>query len=196
MVPSAPDAPPRRARRFAVLILAAVVGILSVSPVLNMLSPSQAMNASFEPFHLVNTYGAFGSIQRERMTVVFQGTEDHSPASARWADYEYKCQPVNTAKRPCWLSPYQLRLDWQAWFLPFSDARSEPWTLQLAAKLLQADRPTLGLFAADPFGGRRPRFVRATLYRYRFTKPGESADWWARERVGEYLPPVALSPTP
>jgi hypothetical protein len=193
LVPAAPDAAPRRARRVAALALAVVVGVLSVPPVLNMLSPAQAMNASFEPFNLVNTYGAFGSIQRERMTVVFQGTEDAAPGpSTRWTDYEYECQPVDPAKRPCWLSPYQLRLDWQVWFLPFSAASSEPWTLRLALKLLEADRPTLALFAVDPFGGRRPRFVRATLYRYRFTRPGESG-WWAREPEGEYLPPLSLS---
>ncbi len=193
--PAGPDPAPRRGRRIAVLILAGVVGLLSVRPVLNMISPRQAMNASFEPFYLVNTYGAFGSVQRERLTVVFQGTEDAAHgASARWVDYDYKCQPVDPARRPCWLSPYQLRLDWQAWFLPFYEPGGESWVTALMAKLLAADRATLGLFAADPFDGRRPRFVRAMLYRYRFTRPGESRDWWVREPVGEYLPPVALSP--
>jgi hypothetical protein len=28
--------------------------------VLNLLSPKQTMNTSFEPFRIVNTYGAFG----------------------------------------------------------------------------------------------------------------------------------------
>ena len=34
------------------------------------------MNASFEPLHLVNTYGAFGSITRERYEIVIEGTND------------------------------------------------------------------------------------------------------------------------
>jgi acyl-coenzyme A thioesterase PaaI-like protein len=38
-----------------------------------MISPGQLMNASFEPFHLVNTYGAFGSVGRERHEIVFEG---------------------------------------------------------------------------------------------------------------------------
>src|SRR5690348_5147419 len=37
-----------------------LVLVLSYQPVRNLLSRHQAMNASFEPLHLVNTYGAFG----------------------------------------------------------------------------------------------------------------------------------------
>ena len=43
---------------------------------MNMLSSRQMMNASFEPLHLVNTYGAFGSITRERYEIVIEGTDD------------------------------------------------------------------------------------------------------------------------
>ena len=45
---------------------------------MNMLSPQQEMNASFEPLHLVNTYGAFGSITRPRYEVIIEGTHDAS----------------------------------------------------------------------------------------------------------------------
>jgi hypothetical protein len=51
------------------------------------------------------------------------------------------------------------------------------------------------LLGRDPFAGDPPRFVRAHLYRYRFTTRRERAvtgHWWARERVGEFLPPVTL----
>ena len=34
------------------------------------------MNSSFEPLHLVNTYGAFGSVTRERREIVIEGTDD------------------------------------------------------------------------------------------------------------------------
>nr|MBC9864577.1 putative membrane protein [Mycobacterium pseudoshottsii] len=43
-----------------VLIFAATVLVLSYWPARNMLSPRQRMNMSFNPVHLVNTYGAFG----------------------------------------------------------------------------------------------------------------------------------------
>ena len=68
---------PRRlgvAAATAVLALTAVVLVLSWFPVRNLLSPNQKMNASFDPFRLVNTYGAFGSVSRERYEVVVEGT--------------------------------------------------------------------------------------------------------------------------
>ncbi len=48
----------------AVLALTAVVVVLSYRPVRNLVSKRQAMNASYNPWHFVNTYGAFGSITR------------------------------------------------------------------------------------------------------------------------------------
>src|SRR6185503_7269791 len=66
-----------------------VVG-LSIRPARNLLSRNQMMNASFEPLHLVNTYGAFGSVSRERYEVVLEGTKDSvvTPATV-WAEYEF-----------------------------------------------------------------------------------------------------------
>jgi hypothetical protein len=34
------------------------------------------MNRSFDPLHLVNTYGAFGVMGREHFEIVFAGTSD------------------------------------------------------------------------------------------------------------------------
>jgi hypothetical protein len=51
-------------QRFATYGLAALVALLSVPPVLNMLSPGQLMNTAFNPLQIVNTYGAFGSITK------------------------------------------------------------------------------------------------------------------------------------
>src|SRR5207244_5742003 len=50
--------------------VATVLGVLSIRPALNLVSPNQRMNASFDPLHLVNTYGAFGSITKVRHEVV------------------------------------------------------------------------------------------------------------------------------
>ena len=55
-------------------LLAVVVAVLSIRPVANMLSPRQIMNRTFNPLHLVGTYGAFGGITRRRYEVVVEGT--------------------------------------------------------------------------------------------------------------------------
>ena len=57
-------------------IVAIVIAILSIQPALNMVSKEQIMNTSFDPLDLVNTYGAFGTVDQERLNVVFEGTTD------------------------------------------------------------------------------------------------------------------------
>src|SRR3954454_4480731 len=49
------------AQRAATVVLAIVVGLLSIPPTLNMLSAKHLMNTSLNPLQIVNTYGAFGS---------------------------------------------------------------------------------------------------------------------------------------
>jgi len=178
-------------RRVALRALAVVIGVLSVNPVLNMLSPGQMMNATFDPFELVNTYGAFGSIGRERDEIVLEGTYDTDPATARWIAYEFKCKPGDVDRRPCVVSPYHHRLDWQMWFAAMSQAEDEPWLFHLVDKLLRGDPAVLSLMADGPFRRAPPRYIRAELFRYRFAI-GDRRAWWRRTRQGTYLPPLAL----
>jgi hypothetical protein len=174
----------------------ALIAILSIQPVINMLSPRQIMNTSFDPFDLVNTYGAFGTVGRERLNVVFEGTMDTVPDDrANWKEYPYRALPVAPGKRPPQIAPYQLRLDWQMWFAAMSTPEEYPWTLNLVFKLLHNDPGAVGLFAANPFPGRPPRYIRAILYRYRFARPGNPGGlWWHRERIGDvWIPAMSVS---
>jgi hypothetical protein len=173
--------------------LAAAVACLSVNPVANLFSSRQLMNASFDPLELVNTYGAFGTIGRERRNVIFEGTDAAVPDDrAVWKPYPYKGLPVDPASRPPQIAPYQLRLDWQMWFAAMATVRQYPWTLNLVWKLLHNDRGAVGLFAANPFPGKPPRFVRAVEYRYAFADPtAHPGVWWTRERLGIWIPPLS-----
>jgi len=184
---------PCRPMAVAAWALAATVAVLSLRPVANLFSPNQVMNASFDPLELVNTYGAFGSVGRERMNVVFEGTDSAVPDEmAAWKPYPYRGLPVDPAARPPQVAPYQLRLDWQMWFAAMASPDRYPWTLHLVWKLLQNDPGSLGLFAANPFPGKPPRYVRAVLYRYAFADPVNRAGmWWTRERLGLWLPPLS-----
>lgn len=54
------------------------------------------MNTSFDQFRLVNTYGAFGSITKQRFEVVIQGTVDREiNENTEWKEYEFYCKPGN-----------------------------------------------------------------------------------------------------
>jgi Lipase maturation factor len=150
------------------------------------------MNASFEPLHLVNTYGAFGAVTRERFEVVIKGTDaEHADPSAEWREYEFKGKPGDVNRPPCIVSPYHWKLDWQMWFAAMSPAELHPWIFVLMQRLLEGEKRILRLFARNPFPNAPPKFIRADWYRYRFTKPGEPG-WWTRTFVAEYLPPIAL----
>ncbi len=180
----------------AVGALTALVVVLSYWPVRNLMGGHQLMNFSFNPFHLVNTYGAFGSVTRQRDEIVVEGTDAPEPdGSARWREYPFKAKPGDPHRRPPQVAPYHLRLDWLMWFLPLAPYRMERWFVRFVEHLLGADPLVLGLLAGDPFEGRRPTFVRAVLYRYRYstwTERRRTGVWWTRERIGDYLPPVRL----
>jgi hypothetical protein len=189
-------AEPSRPMLVTAWIIAGLIALLSIQPVLNMLSPQQIMNTSFDPLNLVNTYGAFGSVGRERLNVVFEGTMDPTPDdSALWIAYPYKGLPVLLDKRPPQIAPYQLRLDWQMWFAAMSTPEEYPWTLNLVWKLLHNDPGTISLFAKNPFPGHPPRYIRAILYRYSFAHLGNREGFlWNRERVGDpWLPALSAN---
>jgi hypothetical protein len=179
----------------AVGVVTAVVLALSWRPARNLFSRLQIMNASFEPLHLVNTYGAFGAVTRERLEVVIKGTDAEIPdASAEWREYEFKGKPGDMNRRPCIVSPYHWKLDWQMWFAAMSPAEFHPWIFALVQKLLEDEKRILRLFGRNPFPSEPPKYIRADWYRYSFTKPGESG-WWTRTFVAEYLPPMTLHRT-
>jgi hypothetical protein len=186
----AEESPPMRATAW---VVTAVIALLSIQPALNLVSPGQVMNTSFDPLGLVNTYGAFGTVGQERLNVVFEGTNDEQPSdSARWLPYRYKGLPVALDQRPPQVAPYQLRLDWQMWFASMASPADYPWTLHLVWKLLHNDAGAVGLFANNPFPGRPPRYIRAVRYRYAFAPPRNlRGQWWRRERVDIWLPALS-----
>ena len=96
------------------------------------------------------------------------------------------------------LRTHQPRLDWQMWFeaLRLEQVYSatgtieprymSPWFQSLLLQLLKGEPAVVGLSAKNPFPNAPPKFLRISLYQYRFTNSAEGAqtgDWWHRERV-------------
>jgi hypothetical protein len=192
---AAKTAVPSRPMTITAWTVTVIIGLLSIQPVLNMLSPNQIMNTSFEdPLNLVNSYGAFGSVGRERYNIVFEGTYDDIPTdSANWKAYPYKGLPTDPDQRPPQVAPYHLRFDWQMWFAAMGTPDDYPWTITLIAKLLHNDPGALSLFAANPFPDKPPLYIRAVLYRYSFAPAGNSGHhWWTRRPIGApWLPAMS-----
>ncbi len=179
----------------AVIALALLVVMLSYYPVRNLLSRHQAMNASFDPFRLVNTYGAFGSVSRHRDEVIVEGTSGEIGFDAEWREYEFQGKPGAVRRMPPQFAPYHLRLDWLMWFLPLSPIYGERWFVPFLGKLLEGDRVTLALLRVNPFPDVPPTYIRARLFRYRFTtwrELRETGAWWSRQLIGDYVPAIRL----
>src|SRR6202030_2613189 len=70
---AAAQSQPSRIRSGISVALAALVACLSIPTVMNLVGGRQLMNSSFDPLDLVNTYGAFGTVGRERDEIVFEG---------------------------------------------------------------------------------------------------------------------------
>ncbi len=181
-------------RRIMIGSLAVLLIVLSIQPIQNMASSHQIMNTSFDPFHLMNTYGAFGSVGRIRHEIILEGTRETSlRPDTQWKEYEFWAKPGNVKRRPPFIAPFQLRIDWQIWFAAMSQIEREPWLVHLIHKLLQNDPGALHLLANNPFPDRPPTYIRAELYEYHFTRiGGPSRAWWERRDVGPYLRPIRL----
>ncbi len=208
-----PPAMHARALPYEIALYAMAIATLAlgVKPVLNFFDRNQRMNYSYNPLHLVNAYGAFGSVTRERYEVVLEGSENPSAlgggededvadeSDAGWKEYELKAKPGDPKRRPPLVAPYHLRLDWLMWFLPLGGvARHERWFLVLLQKLLEGDPEVIKLLGHNPFPNAPPRVVRALLYRYHFTTPEErkaTSAFWKRQRIGEFIEPISLDMT-
>lgn len=110
-----------------VIAVTVLVLVLSYRPARNLLSRRQQMNRSYDSLHLVNAYGAFGTVGRIRHEVVIEGTEEtvlHEDTV--WREYGFRGKPGDVRAMPRQFAPYHLRLDWMMWFAALSPPTRGP----------------------------------------------------------------------
>ena len=69
----------------------------------------------------------------KRYEIIVEGSLD----GIEWREYLCRYKPSEITRRPRRISPYQPRLDWQMWFLPFDYFESEAWLHQFLSHLLK-----------------------------------------------------------
>jgi len=180
-------------RLYVSWILLFVVAFLSIPVILNLLSPRQAMNTSFDRLHLVNTYGAFGAVGKERNELIIEGTaEEKVDEDTKWKEYEFKAKPGDPLRRLPIVAPYQPRIDWQIWFAAMQKPSQNPWLTHLVWKLLENDPGAVSLIANNPFMEEPPKNIRIELFNYKFAKlRNEKGAVWERKKLGTWLPPLS-----
>ena len=146
-----------------------------------------------QPYHLVNRYGIFAVMTTKRYEIIFEGSDD----GVEWKEYTFYYKPSEVNRRPRRISPYQPRIDWQAWFLPFETPASNPWMERFIYHLLKGTPEVLNLIRGNPFPSSPPKMVRTLIYDYLFTSFEEkkkTGAWWKREYIGYFTPPTSLKP--
>ena len=187
-----------RLRRSIIIPLAMVVISVTFLQLLAMFDvrsalfkPVAAVNQWLAPTRSFNSYGLFAVMTTTRPEIIIEGSHD----GINWLPYEFKYKPGDVKRRPAFVAPHQPRLDWQMWFAALGNWRQNPWVLNLATRLLRGSPEVLALLKKNPFPDKPPRFVRATLYDYRFAdfeERKQSGAWWTRKPTGEFLAPISL----
>lgn len=143
------------------------------------------------PFEVVNRYGLFAHMTKERPEIIIEGSQD----GTTWEPYTFKYKAGALDRRPPWNAPHQPRLDWQLWFAALGPREDSPWFDGLCIRLLQGTPEVLRLIEKAPFSGQPPRYLRATLYQYTFTtlrEKRETGRYFERTSPEVYLAPASL----
>jgi hypothetical protein len=142
-----------------------------------------------DPLRSFNGYGLFRVMTTERPEIIVEGSND----GVNWRTYEFRWKPGDVYRRPGFVAPHQPRLDWQMWFAALGDIRENSWFVRFLVRLLEGRPDVLSLIEKNPFPEAPPKYVRALLYDYHFTRRGEeTAAWWKRVQTRVYCPPISL----
>ncbi len=173
-------------------VVAVFIGVVSGLVLLDTLNvelpaPGPEILHAVAPLRIVNSYGLFANMTTERQEIVIEGSND----GENWLAYEFPYKPGDPMRRPPIVEPHQPRLDWQMWFAALGTYQQNRWFSNFVLRLLQGEPSVLRLMRYNPFPNGPPKYIRARLYLYHFTRWGMPG-WWSREERGLYFPAVSL----
>ena len=109
--------------------------------------PIQAIYACLEPFRIVNGYGLFRVMTKERAG----NHHRRERRRDRLAALRIQMETGRLESRAALVAPHQPRLDWQMWFAALGDYRQNPWFVGLVLRLLENSPDVTQLLASNPF---------------------------------------------
>ncbi|KAG8192356.1 hypothetical protein JTE90_029090 [Oedothorax gibbosus] len=137
-------------------------------------------------FRISNSYGLFRRMTGVdgRPELIIEGSNH---LTTGWKEYKFLYKPGDLSRRPPFLLPHQPRLDWQLWFAALATYEQNPWFVSFIYRLLEGQKDVLNLLDSEnlPFPPNKPpKYIRALLYKYRYTPATSPAkkDWWTRQR--------------
>lgn len=178
------------------IFFSSTVPLASMHPATNStIHPS--IRTAYNRLHktrIVNQYNLFPRITgvEGRLEIVLEAANN---VEGPWKEYNFLYKPGNVNHSLPFVAPYSPRLDWQLYWAAQSTYDKQPWLLSLTHRLLTGRPEVLILIdkAHTTFASKPPKYIRASLYKYKFTSWSHRSEpaWWIRERVGEYFPPYS-----
>src|SRR5207244_10598347 len=156
----------RTAKRLQIANFAAIVVLVmtlplnfwlcytALKPEADWPKPLLVVYARLEPFRILNGYGLFRVMTKERPEIQVEGSAD----GIDWVSYEFKWKPGDVNRAPRWCAPHQPRLDWQMWFAALAGRRKARWFGNFMVRLLQYEQAVPRLVRCHPYSGRQPKY--------------------------------------
>jgi len=158
-------------------------------------TPLKELHGNLSDFHVSSSYGLFRRMtEKGRPEVILEYANN---LNGPWKEFNFLYKPGQVSAAPTFVFPHQPRLDWQLWFAALGTYHDNPWLVSLAYRLLQGESSVRELLDFSMNPSKPPKYVRASLYHYAFTKASTSPkDWWTRERSEEYMPTFSVDHAP
>ena len=185
-----------RALRLGLPVLASILVFSSCVAAYEFITDRQPRTAWNAPVNWVrgwgvgNVFHVFPTMQTERHELVIEGSND----GQSWQAYRFRFKPNSADDYPDFVVPLHPRLDWMIWFIPSQNPVMRNWFERFLWRLHTGSADVSGLLEHDPFPDQGPKYLRISVYRYRFTSPAErqrSGNIWHTQYLGEFpkVPP-------
>ncbi|CAH1981690.1 unnamed protein product [Acanthoscelides obtectus] len=179
-----------------ILFMASTVPLASLHPASNStMQPNvRTVYNRLHKIHALNQYGLFPKMTGVdgRPEIILEGADN---VEGPWKEYNFLYKPGNVNHSMPFVAPYAPKLDWYMYWAAYSTYDKNPWLLSMAHRILTGKQEVLVLLDHHhlPFPQKPPKFVRATLYKYKYTSWNQksSSAWWIREKVREYFPALS-----
>ena len=175
-------------------IAAGMLLLVNILEFATLFAPVRMLNKILDPFQrfcCALPYGLFIRMTSQRDEIIIEGSDDME----NWKEYEFRWKPGDPHQPPRLVAPHQPRLDWQMWFAALTSYHQAPWFEHFLHRLLEGSDDVIKLLKTNPFPDAPPKYIRAHLYRYRFTDLStkrKTGAWWTRTYVRPYTPVLSL----
>ncbi|XP_039449626.1 lipase maturation factor 2-like [Culex pipiens pallens] len=141
---------------------------------------------------VVNQYGQhLIKMRPKRVEIILEYSDD---LSGPWKEYGFQYKPWNEAGSMPYAFVYFPRFDFKFYDASATKPTSQKWLYPMVQRLLQNNQAVTKLFDQSHIPPGPPKFIRASLYEFRFTSwfDGNSTTFWTRERLNDYFPAYSL----